>query len=114
MKKIIFLLIACVIVLSGCGSGKLNDVSQEMYDAAVYTIKATDLYLDGESTAYETYDKIDSLIIQDSEGYDRDALVNMSILNIKLSLLGVDAGASSISDIKEGRSELAEEINYKD
>lgn len=113
MRKISIILI-CVLFLSGCSGTKPDNVSQEIYDAAVYTIKAVDLYLDGHETADETYDKIDALNIDVNYEYSGDSMVYLNISSLQISLLGVQVGTQSLTDVEEGRNELAENINYKD
>lgn len=114
MKKALILLIMCVTLLTGCG-GKPSDVSQEMYDTAVYVIGATDMYLDGKATYDETYDKIESMTIPDATESE-DTSVDISILNIKTALLGSkeSIGTATISDVRDARDDLAKKINYKD
>lgn len=114
MKKILLLIIGCIVFLSGCG-GKPDDVSQEMYDTAIYVIGATDMYLDGESTCDEVYEKIDSLNIPE-ETETGDSSVNLSILSIKIALFGSkeSIGTQTISDVREARDKLADKINYKE
>lgn len=102
------------LLLMGCNGGKPDDVSQEMYDVAVYAIKAADLYLNAESTSEEVYEKIDSLNIPETDAGSKDFLVDSSILRLKISILGADIGSQNLTDVKEARNELAERINYKD
>lgn len=74
MKKVLVLLFGCMMLLSGCG-GKPDDVSQEMYDTAVYAIDVTDMYLDGDETIEETKEKIDGLNAEynpDDDEYKND------------------------------------------
>lgn len=114
VNKLFILILISSFLLIGCGE-KPSGVSDEMYDTAVYVIDAIDLYLDGESTSEETYEKIDSLNIPESKESD-DLSVEMEILNIKTALFGSkeSVGTSGISDVKEARNELAETVNYKD
>ena len=114
MRKKILLISICALLLVGCGGGKPSDVSQEMYDVAVYTVKATDLYLDGEVSAEDTYDKIDSLSIPEADLISEDFVIDSSILSLKTSLLGVDIGSHNLSDVKAARNELADLINYNE
>lgn len=113
IEKILLFAVACCLLI-GCG-GKPSGISDEMYDTAVYVVDAVDLYLDGESTSEETYEKIDSLNIPESKESD-DLSVETEILSVKIALFGSkeSVGTSGISDVKEARNELAETVNYKD
>jgi hypothetical protein len=117
MSKIKFLLcvlIFCVFSIS-CGSNKKpSGISDEVYQNAVYVVKATDLYLNGESTIEDAYKKIDSVKDTDAEVASEDWGIEVSIQSIKARCLGVKVGSNTLSDLKESRDELAKEINYKD
>lgn len=112
--KLFVLILISLFFLVGCG-GKPSGISDEMYDTAVYVVDAVDLYLDGESTSEETYEKIDSLNIPESKETD-DLSVETEILSVKIALFGSkeSVGTSGIADVKEARDDLANEINYKD
>lgn len=111
VKRLFILIVISTFFLIGCG-GKPSGISDEMYDTAVYVVDAVDLYLDGEATSEETYEKIDSLNIPESN----DLSVETEILSVKIALFGSreSVGTSSISDVKEARDDLANEINYND
>lgn len=118
MKKVLVLLFGCMMLLSGCG-GKPSDVSQEIYDTAVYAIDVTDMYLDGEATIEETKEKIDGLNIEynpDDNEYEKDSDIESSLVSLEIYVHIVESGYgdATISDIKDARNSLAEEINYKD
>lgn len=111
MKKVligIMVLILCVFTL-GCGGNKKPDgISDDMYEKAVYAIKVVDLYLNGEATQDETYEKIKAIKIGEFEDYqesDRSIFTEIAILKLK--------NYGNISEIKEVRDKLAKEINYK-
>lgn len=114
MKRQLILIATICFILVGCG-GKPSGISDEMYDTAVYVVDAVDLYLEGEATSEETYEKIDSLNIPESDESD-DLSVEIEILNVKTALFGLkeSVGTSSISDVKDARNDLANEINYND
>lgn len=118
-KRKLFLFVIIVITfLTACGGGKPDDVSEEMYQNAVYAIKVVDLYLDGEATAKETYDKLDNMNLPDSDTLiDKkeyaDYSIWQSIFSLKIDIFGVNLGTTSLSDLKEDRNKLAEAINYK-
>ena len=112
MKKVligIMALILCVFAV-GCGGNKKPDgVSDDMYEKATYAIKVVDLYLNGEATQDETYEKIKTIKLGEFKDYqepDRSIFTEISILKLK--------NYGNISEIKEVRNELAKKINYKD
>lgn len=116
LKGIIALILVCTLI-AGCGeSGKPDGVSDEMYEAAIYAIKVVDLYLDGESTIKETYDKLDSMKVPDYEmdGIYKDMSIYTSIKGLETSVMCIELGTAEISDLKDDRNELAEKINYKE
>lgn len=99
------------------GRGKPDNVSQEMYDLAVYAIKVTDLYLDGHYSIGDTLKKLNSISLleldTDTE-YRGDIFVDVKIRSLLLTAHCVNAGTHKMSDLKDKRDMLAEEINYKD
>lgn len=112
MKKVligIMVLMICVFIV-GCGGNKKPDgVSDDMYEKAVYAIKVVDLYLNGEATQDETYEKIKAIKIKEFKDYqepDRSVFTEISILKLK--------NYGNISETKEVRDRLAKAINYKD
>lgn len=117
-KKAIFLAMICFILV-GCGNKKPDNVSQDMYDTAIYVINVTDLYLDGEATVEETKEKLDSVNVEynpNNDEYDGDSNIEAHIISLKSSVESVELGygTSTISDVKEERDELADKINYND
>lgn len=118
MKKFFTMLIVAVFMLTSCGGGKPDDVSQEMYDYAVYAIKVTDLYLNGDCSIEETYKKLRDISLPEIEfDYGRenkkDSSVNISISSLRTTALLVKLGSNNLSDLKKDRDELAKKINYK-
>ena len=117
MKKIFFLMIALCFVLSACGNVKKPDnISQEMYDSAVYVIDVVDLYINGNETLEQTYDKLDNMNMPEADidgEYSEDFGIHINISSIKTDLFGLRVGTTSLSDLKEDRNELAKAINYK-
>lgn len=123
-----FSIIAIIVVIFAISgesrNGKPNDVSQEMYDLAVYAIKIADRYLDGEDSIEETYEKLESISLPEitfdySGQYKKDTSVNTAISHLQSSAFSIKLGSKGIgsanmSDFKKARDELAEKINYKD
>lgn len=101
--------------LSGCGGGKPDNISQEMYDAAIYVIEAADMYLNGESTYEETDKKLCEFNVSELIE-SRDLLVNASISNIRISLLNSQYGAegTGMDGLMGVRDRLAGYVNYGD
>lgn len=119
IKGIIALILVCTLI-AGCGeSGKPDGVSDEMYEAAVYAIKVVDLYLDGESTIDDTYNKLNSMKLTNYETLlGNDDYVNYSVYvltdSLRTDAFCIEAGTMDISVLKEDRNKLAEKVNYKD
>lgn len=117
MKKIIAILMMGIMLLYGCGgNGKPNGLSDEMYESAVYAIKAVDLYLNAESTIDDTKEKLNNILPEYeniNEEYQKDSHVWNLINGLSIDTFGVHVGTQDISDLKKSRDELAKEINYK-
>ncbi len=118
MKKLVIFFLMICLCLVGCGEGgKPDNVSQEMYDLAVYAIKVTDLYLDGHYSIGDTLKKLNSISLPELDTdteYRGDILVHVKIRALLLTAHCVNAETQKISDFKDKRDKLAEEINYKD
>lgn len=120
MKKhnfyILTIAVLCVAIICACGrNGKPDEISKEMYESAVYAIKVIDLYLDGDATLGETKEKLKDMEIPKAEiggEYEGDFSVELGISSLKLDISAIEVGTGTISDLKEDRDELAEEINY--
>lgn len=120
MKKhnfcILTIAFLCIATICACGrKEKPDDISKEMYDSAVYAIKVVDLYLDGDATIGETREKLNDMEIPKAEiggEYEGDFSVELGISSLKLDISAIEAGTRTISNLKEDRDELAEEINY--
>lgn len=118
-KSFIFIFTMCVLLLTACNGVLPAGVSQEMYDTAVYVIKTTDSYLDGEISAEEAYERIDNIAIpetNDSDEHRYDSIVDSCILCVKIDLLGLSMSSNkriTIADLKSSRNDLAKEINYR-
>lgn len=113
MKKIALALICCLL-LTGCG-GKPTEISNEMYDTAVYVIKVVDLYMDGEAELEETYNKVDSLPVPEYTLENPDEVsvgCAISAVRTTLFVMRMPTGSKTISDLKEARNKLAKAINY--
>lgn len=116
MKKIIAVILAMVVLMSGCGGNKPSSVSDEMYEVAIRSIKVVDMYLDGEATVDETYDKLSEVDIPDAEiggEYEKDFSVSIRIIPLKTTMLSIKRGENNLSKLKEERNELAKIINYR-
>ena len=115
MKKIIATLLVMSMLMCGCG-GKPEKISDGMYESASYVVRVVDMYLDGEATIDETYEKIDALNIVEDEKYSADTLISAYILGIEVDVLSLKTsyGTADMSKLREGRDKLAKEINYKD
>ena len=116
-KLLLVVLVSCLLI--GCGNKKPDDVSEEVYDMAVYAIDVVDLYLDGEATIEETDEKLEQFDIDldyDDGEYEGDSSVEVDIivLQTRVSSLELGYGTTTITDVKEARNELAETINYKE
>lgn len=115
MRKIIILMM-CVIMLTGCG-GKPSDVSDEMYENAVYTIKVCDLYLDGEATQEETIEKIDGIVTPEIDivsASSNEVSIWSGIMGLKTDCIKMRLKEFELSSFNENRDKIADAINYKD
>ncbi|MCM1237247.1 MAG: hypothetical protein NC489_44835 [Ruminococcus flavefaciens] len=120
LKKVIVISLCCILLVGCGGNKKPDDVSQETYDLAVYTIKVVDLYLNGEATLDDTYSKTKEMKVKfdyDSE-YKQEDVVLTAIYcvqsDISIMSLREKANSSDLSTLKQDRDKLAKKINYKD
>lgn len=90
MKKITVTLFLFLTLISGCGGNeKPNGLSDEMYESAIYAIKAVDLYLDAESTIEETKEKLDSILPEYESIDEGDSYVWSLINGLSIDALGI-------------------------
>lgn len=115
-RQLVLILLTIIFFTACGGGGKPDDVSEDMYETAVYAIKVVDLYLDGEATLEDTYEKLNNMKVPDYEmEYPyTDFSINSSIIGLKTCALSLKTGDGQISDLKSKRDEIAEAINYKD
>lgn len=139
-KRIFVALLTSVLLLSGCeeNKSKPEDISEEAYENAVYTIESIDSYLSEKSNLEETIEKLYKLDVKyDSDYYNtlsrneedelidenlefqRDPMINIEIVDIRIQTSAMDFGDEEYKEktlkyIKKLRDELAEKINYDD
>lgn len=111
-----FLILLAITFLTACGGGKPDDVSDEMYQTAVYVIKVCDLYLNGEATKEETKEKLDDIELPDIEvesSSSNEFSIYCGIMNLHAHCTRMKYGNFELSKFKEDRDKIAEAINYK-
>lgn len=111
-----FLILLAITFLTACGGGKPDDVSDEMYQTAVYVIKVCDLYLDGEATQEETKEKIRGIDTSDfdiTSASTKEVEIWSGITGLHADCTKMKYGGFEVSDFKEHRDKIAEAINYK-
>lgn len=116
MKRLLIITIAISLILAGCGR-KPSNVSDGMYESAVYAIKAVDLYLNAESSIEDTKEKLSDILPEYesiSEEYEGDSFVWTLIFALETDSLAIKVGTCDISEFKKDRDELAKKINYKE
>lgn len=108
--------IAITIFLTACGGGKPDDVSEEMYQKAIYIVKVCDLYLNGETTQEETKEKIRGIDISDfdiTSASVKEVEIWSGITGLHADCTRMFTGSFDLSSFKEHRDKIAEAINYK-
>lgn len=117
MIRKFFVLLMCSILIgiTGCGR-KPSGISQEIYDDAIYVINVTDSFLDGSSTAGETDQKLEKIDIDiDWESDDMPIQASITSIQSLFSSISLEYGSDpTVTEIKEARDKLADEINYKE
>lgn len=142
MRKISVLVIACMMLLIGCGGGKPDDVSEQAYSDAVKAIDAMDSYSDGNLDLEELMDElyeididIDSLtdmeyfetleedengiLVDNNSEYPKDVSIYFNILDMKMQMstlrLDIDADVKNdaVEIATEMRNQLADTVKYK-
>ncbi len=123
MKKVIAVLCALAVFVSGCSS-RPGGLTEETYRTGKNALEAIDQYLDGEITAQEAHDKInlyydildkhnDSL----DENEDNDKLsfncssIKLECMIASYAIVKIDAGFSDeMESLLESRNDIAEII----
>ena len=118
-------LIVCLI-LCGCGGGKPDTISQEMYDIGLAALETADDYIAGKITAAEAEKKLlraesmaDSIYEREKEEnggtmvgfkFTSDLTVPSNILLLETSISAHDFGTGSMSSVKERRDIIANQL----
>lgn len=118
IKRFTVILLTTVLFLTACGGGgKPDDVSEEMYQKALYAIKVCDLYLDGSTTQEETIEKlkgIDTPDIEVGSSSSNEVAIWSGIMGLHADCTKMKFEEFELSSFKEHRNKIAEAINYKD
>lgn len=121
MKRIITLLIAATMIcltLAGCGGGKPNNVSQEMYDVGITALQIADEYIGYKIDGDKADSKLSALSKDAETIYERnkesdfrtgDLLVETDI-HLVLSAIHFAEYKGVPADIKDERDSLAKSL----
>lgn len=129
MKRItaLLLMFALAVALCSCGGGKPDDMSDAMYQIGKNALAVADQYIAGEITGDTAYDRLDEYYTQaeaqvdyDKEitnsdvlagtEYWRDSLVSTNILTLQMVIGRAKYGSGAMSEVKESRDSLAEDL----
>lgn len=117
MKRTIALIIAATVLcftLVGCGGGKPNDVSQEMYDVGIAALQVADDYMAYKISGEEAKSKIEAISDDADTIYDRNKETKYETDYVLAASINALSAAISLanwngvpSDVKEQRDRVA-------
>jgi|GEM_PF-4968654 len=122
LRRIVPFILILALVLTGCGKGKPNDISEAHYKYGLKALEIADEYLDFNTTAKIARIKIEALTKEKdslpktefkSPDHAKNTSVESKVTLLSYDLLQIDTGSGSYDDLLKRRNELAEILNEK-